>query len=95
MHRWWCTGNEGHVVGASEAGHCAVGNARESFTHELFNVGEDAVLDALLDVGGVAAINANDHDGLLWPCVANAVQFKMVHGVRFKFRCSSVEREQR
>ena len=74
MHRGRRAGDQRHVVRAGEARHGAVGDGAEALVHEAGDVRDDAVADALLDVGGIAAVDADDDDGLLRPAVGDAVE---------------------
>ena len=79
MHRGRCARDQRHVVRAGKAGNSAIGNARKTLFHELFYVGDDAILDAALDVSGVTTINTNHHHGLAWPAVADPIEFQIFH----------------
>ncbi len=84
MHRSWRASDQRHVVRAGEAGHRAVGDGVETFVHEAGEVGQDAVAAALLEVGGIAAIDTDDDHRLTRPLVSHAVEFYSFHVVRWR-----------
>ena len=56
-------GDDGDVVGVRDGGHGALGGGVETGVYEGFHVGEDFVLEAAGEVGGVEAVDAYDDGG--------------------------------
>ena len=78
VHRGRAAGDDGHVVGAGEARHGALCHRVEAVPHVAGDVGQDPRLEAVLDIGRVAAVDAHHDQRPRRPAVLGAVHFQSV-----------------
>jgi len=59
---WRAAGDNRHVVGAGEARNNAFRDRAEPCFHKASDVRQDSIFERPIDIGGIAAVIANDYD---------------------------------